>query len=80
MPTIFKQKGTKLSQNTLDVHTRPNWLTNSMMCIARFTQGQRGAVFMNLTTKEKFTTVQGPSGTGKTIMMEAVLYLAWDAL
>jgi ABC-type lipoprotein export system ATPase subunit len=38
-------------------------------------QGQRGAVFMSLTTKEKFTTVQGPSGTGKTIMMEAaVLY------
>jgi ABC-type lipoprotein export system ATPase subunit len=29
---------------------------------------------MNLTTKEQFTTVQGPSGTGKTIMMEAVLY------
>ncbi|MDI1352274.1 MAG: hypothetical protein PSV35_05820 [bacterium] len=32
---------------------------------------------MNLTTKETFTIVQGPSGTGKTIMMEAVLYLAW---
>lgn len=33
---------------------------------------------MSLTTKEKFTTLQGPSGTGKTIMMEAaVLYLAW---
>lgn len=49
-----------------------------MCLLARFTQGQRGAVFMSLTTKEKFTTVQGPSGTGKTIMMEAtVLYLAW---
>ena len=32
---------------------------------------------MNLTTKENFTTVQGPSGTGKTIMIVAMLYLAW---
>lgn len=38
----------------------------------RLTQGQKDAVFLALTNKDRFVSIQGFAGTGKTTMMEEV--------